>query len=269
MGQLRSVAPVLLVFATLFLADANSGDPTGFLAKSASSDPTGSRSPSAEITALPRSLTPAETEVLRAGNDFGLNLLRRLYAEREDERANVFISPLSVSMSLGMLLNGAGGETLNAMGNTLGLNGLMVAEANEAYKALTELLMHLDPIVELRVANNSWLEEGFQIRRDYRSRLEEAFDARIGNVRFEEPDLVGAINGWVDETTEGRITDLVTSEEFAGLVALLVNTVYFRGEWTDPFDPAQTTTVEFRRADGFHGERALDGSGPGRAGGRR
>ena len=44
------------------------------------------------------------------------------------------------------------------------------------------------------------------------------------------------INGWVGESTDGRITDLVTSEEFAGLVALLVNTVYFKGEWTDPFD---------------------------------
>ena len=131
MGRLRSVAPVLLVFATRFLADANSGDPTGFLANAASGDPTGflvnaatgdptgPQSPPPEITPLPRSLTRAETEVLRAGNDFGLNLLRRLYAEREAEGANVFISPLSVSMSLGMLLNGAGAETFNAMGNAL------------------------------------------------------------------------------------------------------------------------------------------------------
>ena len=54
----------------------------------------------------------------------------------------------------------------------------------------------------------------------------------------------------MDEITEGRITDLVTPEELRGLVALLVNTVYFKGEWTDPFDPIETATVEFRRADG-------------------
>ena len=204
MGQLRSVAPVLLVFATLFLTNAATGDPTA------------PESPPSEITEVPRSLTLAETEVLRAGNNFGLKLLRRLYAERADERANVFISPLSVSMSLGMLMNGAGGETFKAMGDALGLNGLMMAEANEAYKDLAELLVHLDPNVEFRVANNSWLEEGFRIRRDYRSRLEEAFDARIENVRFEQPDMAGVVNGWVGETTEGRITDLVTPEEFAG-----------------------------------------------------
>ena len=237
-GLFRSVAPLLLVFATLFLAHAASGDPPG------------SESPLAEVVELPRSLTLAQTQALRAGNDFGLNLLRQLYAERADRRANVFISPLSVSMSLGMLLNGAGGETFNAMGNMLGLNGLRMVEANEAYRALTELLVHLDSSVEFRVANNSWLEVGFQIRSDYRRRLEEAFDVRIENVRFEEPGMAGVINSWVGESTEGRITDLVTPEEFAGLVALLVNTVYFKGEWTDPFNPAQTTTVEFRRADG-------------------
>ena len=63
-------------------------------------------------------------------------------------------------------------------------------------------------------------------------------------------DMAGVINAWVEEATVGRVTELVTPEEFAGLVALLVNTVYFKAEWTDPFDPAQTTTAEFRRADG-------------------
>ena len=219
MGRIRSVAPVPIVSAALFLAIASSGDPTG------------PESLPAEITELPRSLTLAETEALQAANDFGLDLLRRLYEEGEEDRANVLISPLSASMSLGMLLNGAGGETFDAMRDALGLNGLMVAEANEAYKDLTDLLLHLDPSVEFRLANRSWLEEGFRIRRDYRSRVREAFDARIENVRFEESEVANAINGWVDEITEGRITDLVTPEEFRGLVVLLVNTVYFKGEF--------------------------------------
>ena len=172
----------------------------------------------------------AETEALQAANEFGLQLLRRLYAEREDD--------------------GVSGETFDAMGDALGLNGLMVAEANQAYKELMELLLRLDPSVEFRLANTSWLEEGFRIRRDYLGRVQEAFGARIESVRFEESDTANVINGWVAEGTGGRITDLVTPEEFAGLVALMVNTVYFQGQWTDPFDPAETAMVEFRRADG-------------------
>ena len=248
MGRIRSVAPVPFLSAALFLAIASSGDPAGPENRPADS-PLAESSP-AEITQLPRSLTLAETDALQAANEFGLHLLRRLYAEREDAGASVFISPLSVSMSLGMLLNGAGGETFDAMGNVLGLNGLMVAEANAAYKDLMELLLRLDPSVEFRLANTSWLEEGMRIRRDYKSRVQETFGARIENVRFEESGMANAINGWVAESTEGRVTDLVTPDEFAGLVALMVNTAYFKGEWSDPFDPVETAMVEFRRADG-------------------
>ena len=84
-------------------------------------------------------------------------------------------------MSLGMMLNGVGGETFDAMGDALGLNGLMVAEANGAYKDLTDLLLRLDPSVEFRLANRSWLEEGFRIRRDYRSRVREAFVGTVSD----------------------------------------------------------------------------------------
>ncbi len=220
------------------------------LAGTSSPDPDGWQSSQADIAESPRGLTSIQVQALRASNDFGLNLLRRLYAERQDARANVFVSPVSASMSLGMLMNGAGGETFNAMGRALGLDGFMVAEANEAYEDLIALLVDLDPSVEFRVTNRSWLEEGVQIRTDYRNRLQETFGAGIESIRFEESDMAGAINGWVGETTEGRITQLVTPEEFSGLLALLVNTVYFKADWTEPFDPAQTANVEFRRADG-------------------
>ena len=153
-------------------------------------------------------------------------------------------------MSLGMLLNAAGGETFNAMGDALGLNGLLMAEANDAYRALAESLLRLDPTVEFRLANTSWLEEDFRIRRDYRSRVQETFGARTETVRFEEPDMASAINGWVDTATEGRIPDLVSAQDFRGMVALLVNTIYFKGGWTDPFDPVETAAVDFRQADG-------------------
>ncbi len=247
MGQLRSISPVLLVVAAVFLTNVANGDPAG------------PESPPAEVTVPPRGLTPTETQALRVGNEFGLKLLRGLYAQREDKAANVFISPLSASISLGMILNGAGGETFQAMGSTLGLTGLSVAGTNEAYKALVELLLHLDPSVELRVANNSWHEEGFRIRLDYRNRLEEAFGTGIETVRFGEANMAGVINRRVGDNTGGRISELVTLEEFTGLDALLVNTVYFKGEWTDPFHPDNTATVEFRRADGSTVNVALMG----------
>ena len=79
----------LMVFAALSLSNDASGGPAG------------AGSPPAGITEFPRTLTPAETQAVRASNDFGPKAARRLYAERRDRRANVFISPLSASMSTG------------------------------------------------------------------------------------------------------------------------------------------------------------------------
>ena len=255
-GRIRAGAPVLFVFAALFLTlGSESGSPgpqspTTEVPDISDFPDISDISEVSDIFGLSPGLSAAEKQAFRAGNDFGFELLRRLHAERSDEGLNVFISPLSLSMSLGMLMNGAGGGTLSAMVDALGLNGLILAEANEVYRALAESLVHRDPSVDFRLANTSWLEEGLRFRRDYRDRVQESFGARIETVRFQESDIASVINGWVHNATEGRVADLVTAEEFRGMLALLVNTIYFKGEWTDPFDPADTAMLDFRRADG-------------------
>ncbi len=242
-GRIGRSTPVILTLTALLLTLTTGGGAAGPEFPAAKDDGT-------QLSHSAGSLSTRAEQAVQTANEFGFELLRRLHAEREDARANVFISPLSVSLSLGMLLNGAGGETFEAMGSVMGLNGRTVAEANEAYQELMDLLVRMDSSVELRVANHSWLDEGFRVRLDYRNRVQGFFDAVIENVRFEEPEMARAINGWVNESTAGRITEMVTPEEFGGLVALLVNSIYFEAEWTDPFDPAETALVEFRRADG-------------------
>ncbi len=206
--------------------------------------------PPAEITELPRDLSPAEQELIDASNGFGLELLRRLHTSREEGEDNVFVSPLSASMSLGMAMNGAEGETFDQMRATLALGNLDLAGANEAYGRLTDLLLSLDPSVNFRLANAAWLREGFPIRPAYRDRVREAFDARVENVDFEDPAAAETINTWVEEETGGRITDFVRTGMIEDLVALLANTVYFEGSWTERFDPGDTRREDFHRPDG-------------------
>src|SRR5687767_170923 len=70
------------------------------------------------IDALPRPLTQQERAIVSAANSFSFNLFREVSAAQRDR--NVFISPLSASMALGMTLNGAAGTTQEAMRATLG-----------------------------------------------------------------------------------------------------------------------------------------------------
>jgi len=203
------------------------------------------------ITSLPRSLTDAEQRTIEASNRFGFRLLAELHGERPDR--NQFISPLSASMALGMAMNGADGRTFDAMRSTLGYGDVSdgdLAAINESYAGLIELLRGLDSRVEFLLANSVWLQPEWPFLPEYEERVTEAFDARVENVDFRDPATADAINAWVSEGTDGEIEEFVTPDQIRDLVALLANTVYFEGQWSDRFDPAETSDADFRLADG-------------------
>ncbi len=101
-----------------------------------------------------REFTALEKQVAASADRFGLQLIKSVNETQSD--SNVFISPLSVSMALGMTLNGANNETYDAMQSTLELDGLTQQQINETYKSLIDLLIQLDPIVIFNIANSIW-----------------------------------------------------------------------------------------------------------------
>ena len=69
-------------------------------------------------------LPSVEKRLIQSDNKFGLKLFQELNKDEKD--SNLFISPLSVAMALGMTYNGAAGKTQEAMQRTLELEGLQV-----------------------------------------------------------------------------------------------------------------------------------------------
>ncbi|MFO7767467.1 MAG: serpin family protein [bacterium] len=196
---------------------------------------------------MPRDLTAAEQQVADAGGEFGLKLFQAV-SEAEGDK-NVFLGPLSVSMALGMTLNGAEGTTYEAMQQTLELAGLTEEEINASYQSLIELLTTVDPRVIFEIANSIWYREGFPIAPDFAERNQEYFDAVVQGLDFNAPSAVETINGWVDEKTHGKISEIV--EEIDPLTMLyLINAIYFKGTWTYQFDPDDTCERPFTRTDG-------------------
>ena len=110
---------------------------------------------------LPRALTGAERATIDASNHFAFDLLHRATAAEPDK--SVFLSPLSVSMALGMVMDGARGETRTAMATTLGFGAMPQAEINEGYRSLIALLGGLDPQVKFTIANSIWTRTGYPI----------------------------------------------------------------------------------------------------------
>lgn len=197
----------------------------------------------------PRPLTNVETQVVETDNSFGLTLLRST-VDAEDNSKNVFLSPLSVSMALGMALNGARGETRTAMEATLEKQGLSSDEINDAYRGLIDLLEGLDPKVEVALANSIWYREGFPVRQAFVDTNRAHFDAEVAELDFSEPSASDRINGWVDNETQGNIPEIVPAQIRSDIVMYLINATYFKGQWRSKFDPDQTEEEPFHRTDG-------------------
>ncbi|MDE2972351.1 MAG: serpin family protein [Acidobacteriota bacterium] len=194
---------------------------------------------------LPRALTAAEIEVIDAGNRFAFDLLRE--ASRPGD--NLFLSPLSASVALGMTMNGAGGETWNQMREALGFGGLTEAEINGGYASLIQVLTELDPAVETAIGNSVWNRLGFPLRADFVEVLREFFGAEAMELDFASPSASGRINEWVRSATGGHIEEIVPAAIPPGVVMYLINAIYFKAPWTFEFDPDDTRTEPFYPED--------------------
>jgi len=206
--------------------------------------------PTAPAPQPPRELTALEKTVVQADNDFGLALFRQVVQDERD--GNVFISPLSVSMALGMTLNGAAGSTKDAMEQTLGVAGMSTEAINESYKSLLGLLTTMDPAVQLQIANSVWYRQEMAFEADFIARLKTYFAALVQAVNFALPDQAAAtINAWVDRNTNGKIRQIISADDIdAATVMFLINATYFKGTWTYQFDPQATRKGDFYLADG-------------------
>ena len=206
-----------------------------------------------EITRLPRALSAAETEVIGASNRFAFDLL----AQANTPDRNVFLSPLSASMALGMTMNGAAGETWNQMRDVLGFGTLAEEEINAGYQSLLELLVDLDPSVETALANSVWTRQGFPVHAAFLAAVRDAFDAEVAELDFASPSASARINEWVRAATNGRIEDIVPAVIPPAVVMYLINAIYFKAPWTFRFDPSDTRTAPFHLDDGTTREVSL------------
>ncbi len=194
-----------------------------------------------------RELTSVEKTLVESDNSFGLKTFREIIKNEKDK--NVFISPLSISMALGMTLNGANGETKQAMHNTLELIGLSDQQINESYKSLIELLVGLDPKVKFQIANSIWYRNGYTFEQEFLDVNKEYFNAEVSGLDFGSPQAKNIINAWVEENSNGKIKEIVDQIDPL-TVMFLINAIYFKGTWTYEFDKNKTQDDFFNLPDG-------------------
>lgn len=203
--------------------------------------------PIAPITNLPRNLSESESKVIASSNQFAFDLFRT--GNVSQHKANVFISPLSASMALGMTANGANGTTYDEMRSALRLNGATREDVGAGYKSLIALLMDLDPGTTFSIANSIWYDQTFPFNTSFLDESKLYFDAQVQALDFKSPSAVPTINSWVSAKTNNRIPTILDSIDDSE-VMFLINAIYFKGIWQKQFDKSKTTDAPFRAADG-------------------
>lgn len=202
------------------------------------------------ITALPRALTTGEEKLIAADNRFAFTFLRQMAQATRDTLPNLFVSPLSVAMALGMTYNGAAGTTEAAMRRTLELEGMTLPEVNDASRSLIALLRGLDPRVRFQIANSIWYRQSFTVEQPFIDANRTYFDAEVAALDFSLPAAPQRINDWVTRQTQGLITQIVESPLPDYAMMYLINAIYFKGDWTQQFDRARTAPAAFHLVDG-------------------
>ena len=175
-------------------------------------------------------------------NSFGLHLLQEMLGLFDEE--NVVISPVSISAALSMTLNGANDETLNSMKKTLMLENYSPEAINRYYRNLLDSLPKLDSEVEIKIGNAIWYREDMRVRSAFKKVLKKFYDAEISKADFKDGSVVNKINGWVRESTQGKISSIIDRVNPTDVMYLL-NAVYFKGNWQHRFDERGTKEAAF------------------------
>ena len=181
-------------------------------------------------------------------NDFSFDLLRQTIANNSNER-NVFISPLSMSIALGMVRNGAGGATRKEIEEALQISGLSNDEINEYYKIMREGLLSVDPKTKLNIANSIWYRTGFPVKEPFLNVNRMYFNAEVRPLDFSEPGAVDVINDWCAKATNNLIKKPLDRIS-ADAMLYLINAIYFKGIWVKQFDTKKTYEADFLAEDG-------------------
>ena len=177
-----------------------------------------------------------------------------------EAHGNVVVSPLSVATAMAMLEPGVTGDVRRRLDQLLGI------EDQTAYLAsLQHLVQQLESRnardvgdakapgeVQIRVANGAYLQRGYPFKHDYLDTVGRYFGPVVNEVDFRaDPRGVGhAIDHFVSDATNGRIRDITAGSVHPDDVVALVNALYLKASWIQPFSKAKTHDGTFTRIDG-------------------
>jgi serine protease inhibitor len=198
---------------------------------------------------------PLTNEAAQANNDFGWSLFEQVQAPQV-RTDNLLLSPLSAWLALSLASNGTEQETLEEIQEALRTEEYSLVQTNPLVRDLLQNLMSNEGSSEvLRIANAVWVNsDSFDLAEKFQTDAETFYsiipeDEVVTAASFREAATVQNINDWVNKSTGGMIPTIL-EELDPDMAAILLNALYFQGQWLLPFSDLLTGDDSFQLADG-------------------
>lgn len=196
---------------------------------------------------VPATLTADGQAVVAGLNKFGFEL----YGKLQSSDGDLAISPASVSTAFGLAYAGATGRTASDIAKTLHYPA--IGDFHSTFGSLLRTMDLHQNGRTLSVNNALWLQEGMAINPAYQQLVERNYSAGIQRADYRhDPEAARLkINAWVEAKTNDKIKNLLVPGNVTQATrSVLVNTIYFKADWANPFNPQETRQEAFTLATG-------------------
>ncbi|XP_058878608.1 serpin B6-like isoform X1 [Acipenser ruthenus] len=181
-----------------------------------------------------------------ANTSFALDLFKKLSNDRKAE--NIFYSPLSISSALAMVYLGARGNTASEMAQSVCFNKSK-DDVHSGFSTLISDINKQGAPYKLCLANRLYGEKSFDFVKEFIQDTKKFYQAELEAVDFVTASEAARqnINSWVQSQTQDKIQNLLAEGTVDALTRLvLVNAIYFKGNWAKKFSESETRERAFR-----------------------
>ncbi|KAL9645313.1 hypothetical protein ABK040_002512 [Willaertia magna] len=160
---------------------------------------------------------------------------------------NIIYSPLSIYLSLLIILFGAKGDTFDEISKTLQLNNNNILESQtlqknthiQSYLQNFNFLFNQTNDKKFTISNNLFIDQSLSLKQEFIDNILQSFHSPFitkcnfkENLQFE----INKINKQIELKTNNLIKNLITKEIVNNLTKLLIlNIIYFSDQWKYPF----------------------------------
>lgn len=157
---------------------------------------------------------------------------------------NVIVSPISLGMNLGMLLNGLSGNSKQELLKVMHLQGHDTNDIDLFFKKMMEGIQRTDKQTTFSSANSFWFDEKYSLLKDFSSIIKNNYGAEVGGVDFADSKTKDIINTWCARHTNQRIPQVI-SETNPEMLFYLINAIYFDSTWEKPFEKGDSESFTY------------------------